>query len=175
MEYTLKDGKIIQIREVKLSDAVLLLDFFTIVNTETKNLIRDPGEDTMTLSDERKFIRRVMNSIYQYIYIVMYDEEIIGSIGFRSSHFQRITHRASIGMSVLQKFNNLGLGTIMMETIIKKAKEVGKLKMELTVRVDNPNAVHLYEKFGFEIEGACKKGFFVDNEFIDLHLMGKWL
>ena len=175
MEHTLKDGKIIQLREIMLSDAILLLDFFTIVNSETKNLIRDPGEQTMTLSDERKFIRSVIHSVDQYIFIAVFDEEIIGSIGIRSSHFQRIAHRASIGMSVLQKFNNLGLGTIMMKTIIKKAKEVGKLKMELDVRADNPNAIHLYEKFGFEIEGTCKNGFFVDNKFIDLHFMGKWL
>lgn len=175
MEYTLKDSKIIQIREIKLSDASLLLDFFTIINSETKNLIRDPGEFTMTLNDERKFIRRIMNSKNQYIFVVFFNNEIIGSIWFRSSHFNRITHCASIGMGVLQKFNNLGLGAIMMEVIIKKAKEVGKLKMDLDVRADNPNAIHLYEKFGFEIEGTNKKGFFIDNKYVDILSMGKWL
>jgi len=175
MEYTLKDGKMIDLREIRLSDAVLLLDFFKIVNLESQNLIRDPGEYTMTLNEERKFIRRIMASEDEYIFAVFFEEEIIGTIMFRSSHFQRIKHRASIGMSVLRKFNNLGIGTIMIENILNKAKEVGKLKMELDVRVDNPNAIHLYEKFGFEVEGTIQKGFFVENKYIDLLFMGKWL
>lgn len=175
MEYTLKDGKIIDLRKIKLSNAQTMLDYFVIVNSESKNLIRDPGEYTLTLNDERKFIRRILASNDEYMYAVFFEEEIIGTIMFRSSHFQRIKHRASIGMSVLQKFNNLGVGAIMLENIIKKAKEVGKLKMELDVRCDNPNAIHLYEKFGFEVEGTIKKGFFIENKYIDLLFMGKLL
>lgn len=175
MEHTIKQGKKVELRDIKLSDAALLLDFFKLVNLETKNLIREPEEFTMTLNEERSFIRRVMHSINEYIFVAVFEDRIIGTIGFRSSGFKRITHRVSIGMSILQEFNNLGLGTIMMDTIIKKAKKVGKLKIDLEVREDNKNAIHLYEKFGFQVEGKIKNGFFVDNKFVDLLFMGKLL
>ena len=175
MNYNLKDGRVVELREVKVTDATLLLLYFEKVNLESKFLIREAGEFTFTVNDERKFIRRTLKSNNEHISVAFLGDELIGSIGFRSSHLKRITHRASLGMSVLKDYNNLGLGSIMMEYILKIAKETGKLKMELEVRSENVNAIHLYEKFGFEHEGRIKKGFFVDNEYLDLLKMGKWL
>ena len=175
MERKLKDGRVVELREVKVTDATLLLQYFERVNLESKFLIREPGEFTFTVNDERKFIRRAIKSKNEHVAVAFLDDELIGSIGFRSGHLRRITHRASLGMSVLKKYNNLGLGSIMMEYIIKATENMGKLKMELEVRAENSNAIHLYKKFGFDIEGTIKKGFFVDNEYVDLLIMGKWL
>ena len=138
-------------------------------------MLREPGEYTFTINDERKFIRRVLKSENEFLAVVIYDNELIGSIGFRSNHLKRITHRGSLGMSVRKDFNNLGLGTLMMQHVIKQAIKMGKSKLELEVRADNLSAVHLYEKFGFELEGTIKKGFFVDNKYVDLLIMGKFL
>ena len=175
MECKIKDGRVVELREVEVTDATLLLEYFERVNLESKNLLREPGEYTFTVHDERKFIRRVLKSNNEYMAVVMYDEEIIGSIGFRSSHLKRLTHRGSLGMSVRKDFNNLGLGTLMMEYVINKAKEMNKYKIELEVRADNLSAVHLYKKFGFELEGTVKSGFFVDKKYVDLLIMGKFL
>jgi len=175
MEYKLKDNRVVELREVKVTDATILLEYFERVNLESKNLLREPGEYTFTVNDERKFIRRVVESVDEYMAVVIYEDEVIASIGFRSSHLRRIAHRASLGMSVRKDFNDLGLGTIMMHHIEEVAKEMGKTKLELEVRIDNLNAVHLYEKFGFELEGTTKSGFFVDEKYVDLLVMGKFL
>lgn len=175
MEYTLKDGRIVELRDVKVSDAVLLLDFFEIVNTETENLMREPEEYTFSVNDERKFVRRVIQSTHEHLVVAIIDDEIIGTIGIRNRNLKRVEHRVALGMSVLKKFNNLGLGTIMLNRIIEDAKGAKKLKMELEVRADNLSAIHLYEKFGFKLEGTITNGFYVDNKFIDLLFMGKWL
>lgn len=175
MEYTLKDGRIVELRDVKVSDAVLLLDFFEIVNTETENLMREPDEYTFSVNDERKFIRRVIQSTHEHLVVALIDGEIIGTIGIRNRNLKRVEHRVALGMSVLKKFNNLGLGTILLNRIIEDAKGARKLKMELEVRADNLSAIHLYEKFGFKLEGTITNGFYVNNKFIDLLFMGKWL
>lgn len=175
MEYTLKDGRIVELRDVKVSDAVLLLDFFEIVNTETENLMREPDEYTFSVNDERKFIRRVIQSTHEHLVVALIDGEIIGTIGIRNRNLKRVEHRVALGMSVLKKFNNLGLGTILLNRIIEDAKSARKLKMELEVRADNLSAIHLYEKFGFKLEGTITNGFYVNNKFIDLLFMGKWL
>ena len=175
MQHILKDGRVVDLREVKVTDASLLLEYFDRVNLETKNLLREPGEYTFTVNDERKFIRRVLKSSNEFMGVVIYDEELVGSFGFRSNHLRRITHRGSLGMSVRKDFNNLGIGSLMMKHVVEQAKEMNKLKLELEVRADNLSAVHLYEKFGFNLEGTVKKGFFVDDKYVDLLIMGKWL
>ena len=47
--------------------------------------------------------------------------------------------------------------------------------MDLEVRIDNYGAIHLYESLGFIKEGTIKNGFFVDNKYVDLLIMGKLL
>ncbi len=175
MEHKLKDGRIIELRDVKVSDAILLLDFFELVNTETENLMREPEEYTFSVNDERKFIRRVIQSTHEHLIVAVLDGEIIGTIGIRNRNLRRVEHRVALGMSVLKKFNNLGLGTMMLNRIIEDAKGARKLKMELEVRADNLSAIHLYEKFGFKLEGTITNGFYVNNKFVDLLFMGKWL
>ncbi len=52
---------------------------------------------------------------------------------------------------------------------------MGKTKMELDVREDNPSAIRIYEKVGFLKEGIRTQGFFVDGLYKNLILMGKLL
>lgn len=54
------------------------------------------------------------------------------------------------------------------------AKEKGFTRVELTVRVDNPRAKRLYEKFGFQIEGLCRRHMRVRGEYHDSYFMA-WL
>lgn len=51
-----------------------------------------------------------------------------------------------------------GIGKIMLETVLKAAKESGFEQAELEVISDNQNAITLYEKLGFQ-----KYGTFPDN------------
>ena len=47
-------------------------------------------------------------------------------------------------------------------------------RLELTVQARNKRAVHLYQKFGFGIEGTKKRGARTKNgEFLDVYLMAK--
>jgi ribosomal protein S18 acetylase RimI-like enzyme len=62
-----------------------------------------------------------------------------------------------------------------MEALIEEAKANKKHKIELEVRLDNKEAISLYEKFGFVVEGTRKDGFYAEERYIDLLLMGKIL
>ena len=44
-------------------------------------------------------------------------------------------------------------------------------RIELTVRVDNERARRLYERFGFKVEGRCRRHMFVDGRYEDGYLM----
>jgi RimJ/RimL family protein N-acetyltransferase len=171
--FKLKNGKTITIREVQVSDAEKVVTYFKQVNLESKNLLREPEEVTMTIEQEIKFLENVVKSNDQCMLTAWDQDTLISLTGFHGSGLKRIKHKVSLGMSVLKDYYNQGLGTKMMNVLCEKAKEYGKTKIELDVRKDNPAAIRIYEKAGFEIEGLRKKAFFSDGEYVDLVLMGR--
>lgn len=59
----------------------------------------------------------------------------------------------NMGISVVGKFRNMGLGALMLQTLLKWAKENSEVeKIDLKVDSSNQAALALYKKFGF-IEG----------------------
>lgn len=71
----------------------------------------------------------------------------------------------------------IGIGTISSNQK-KKCKHVGILgivitiKISLSVREENPRAIALYKKCGFEIEGVLKNETYIDEEFFNIVCMG---
>lgn len=175
MEKVLSDGQVIKLRKVQVKDASLLLDFLTEVNRETRNLSREPHEVTMSLEDEIAFIKRVLDSENDSFFVAFDDESVIGTIGYHGSSLERLRHKVSLGISVLKRYHGKGIGSVLMEALIEEAKANKKHKIELEVRLDNKEAISLYEKFGFVVEGTRKDGFYAEERYIDLLLMGKIL
>lgn len=173
MKYKLKNNIEIEIREIQLVDAQKALEYMKMVNAETKNLTREPDEFNITLEQEEAFITRVVGSTNEFSYTVWHDDQLISISGFHGSALKRMNHRVNLGISVLKEYHNLGIGSLLMILLVEKAKEFGKAKMELEVRADNPNAIKVYERAGFEVEGRRKKGFKVDGNYVDLLLMGR--
>lgn len=172
MKYRLKNGIQITIREATVNDAQILLDYVNQINKETKNLTREPEEFTMTLEQEEQFLKKVTESDNNAMFLAFYNGQAIASAGIHGSALSRLKHKVSFGISVLNQYHNLGIGTLLMETVIKKAKELKLHKIELEVRNDNTNAIHLYEKLGFYTEGIREDGFYIDGEYISLRQMG---
>lgn len=64
-------------------------------------------------------------------------------------------------MIVKKEYRNRGIGSEILEFLIKKAKESGFSEMTIGVDKDNVNALHLYRKYGFTgvlFEGADEDG-----------------
>ena len=172
MEKVLKDGSVVLIREALPNDAEVVLEYMKKVNEETKNLTREPDEFKMTVEQEEQFLLRNKESEDNCMLLLFKDAELICTAGIHGSSLRRLKHKVGMGISVLLEYHNLGVGSVMMEALIEKAKEYGKKKIELEVRIDNPSAIHLYEKYGFKIEGEREMGFFVDNKYVNLIEMG---
>lgn len=172
MKHTLKNGIQITIKEASVKDAQILLDYMNQINKETKNLTREPDEFTMTLEQEEQFLKRVEESHNNAMFLAFLDGRVIATAGIHGSPLSRLKHKVSFGISVFKQYHNIGVGTALMDTVIKKAKELKLHKIELEVRNDNPNAIHLYEKLGFFTEGIREDGFYVDGKYIGLRQMG---
>ena len=57
---------------------------------------------------------------------------------------------------VKKEYRNQGIGTQILDYLLKKALEMGYSEITIGVDCDNGNAVHLYKKFGFEIYEKAK-------------------
>ena len=69
-------------------------------------------------------------------------------------------------------FGEEGIGKNLLNSAIKRGKKTGITRFELTVRTDNKNAIALYNKLGFEIEGRLKNAMFIKDKYFDNYIMG---
>ena len=90
-------------------------------------------------------------------------EQIIG-IAHVSRLKRRMSHRASIGVSVRRCAWHRGVGTALMEKLIAFARNNSLEQLELEVRSDNERAIRLYEKFGFTKVGTIPAFLKVNGE-----------
>ena len=89
-------------------------------------------------------------------------------------HTYRSAHIVYLGgVAVHPRWAGKGYGFLMLKSIIDYAREIGFLRIELSVAIQNLKAMSLYEKVGFEKEGTLKKYTYLKekNIFIDEILM----
>ena len=86
----------------------------------------------------------------------------------------RLAHVAGLGMAVHDDYHNQGIGTALMEAAMDLVDNWINLKrLELDVFTDNQRAIHLYEKFGFVIEGTRRALAVRDGEYVEAHSMAR--
>ena len=77
----------------------------------------------------------------------------------------RKQHVATIGaLAVLPEHQGKGVASKMMAAVFMLLKERNINRLELIVECDNPKAIKLYQKLGFELEGTLRAYLKRDNE-----------
>ena len=77
-------------------------------------------------------------------------------------------------VAVHPDWQNKGIGTALTRAILDLADDsLGLRRLRLTVHADNQVAVHLYEKFGFQIEGREREAALKDGKYVDILVMGR--
>lgn len=97
------------------------------------------------------------------------DPQVVGTAGLHPvSGALRRRHAMMLGISVAQEAQGQGVGQALMAAMCDWADRWGQvLRLELTVFVDNPRAIALYRRHGFQEEGrhlgfALRDGRYVD-------------
>ncbi len=103
------------------------------------------------------------------------DGEVVGQFGLHTfANHPRRRHVGQIGMMVRDDWQGKGVGTALMQAGIELAERWLNLqRLELTVFVDNEAAIHLYKKFGFEVEGTLVRYAFRDGQYVDTYAMAR--
>ncbi|MGD9692411.1 MAG: GNAT family N-acetyltransferase [Phycisphaerales bacterium] len=99
--------------------------------------------------------------------------EVIGAYVLQR-RTDRLAHSAYIGsVGVAPEHQGRGVGSAMMREAINRLRAEGRHRIELYVSADNPRAISMYGRLGFEIEGTHRRFFRRAGEdaFVDEHSM----
>lgn len=80
-------------------------------------------------------------------------------------------HAGVLGMGLLPAFRHQGIGRRLLARAVQAAWDNGLTRIELTVREQNLNAVALYRKAGFHIEGLKRNSHRIDGHYENAYLM----
>jgi RimJ/RimL family protein N-acetyltransferase len=169
----------INIRHATPDDAEALVAYMhKLVNEPHNNIVLDPGQWTMTVEEERDFLRKRGEEDDGIFFVAECAGRIVGVASIRREARPTAHHAASLGVSVDIDHRRKGIGTALMRSLIDWAKENQLRRVELKVFVRNPGAIALYEKLGFVKEGLhrmvfCKQGQWVDEYTMAMILPGE--
>lgn len=158
--YILPDGRKIIIKSAGPEDVLKIKLHREKVCGETHFLAREPEDGPWNLEMIRARFERVANDDREFMVDAYLGDELIGELGITNAgtHLKYL-HRAYLGMSILQDFTGNGLGSFMMATALKQARENGYEQVELGVYSDNLIARHMYSKMGFKEYGMNPRAF----------------
>ncbi len=162
----------IHIRKAELKDA-------SIIAQAEQEIAKEPGFFCSSPSElsQKSVEESILSSRCIYL-VAEKNNQIVGHAFLEILNIASLKHIAELNIAVHKGHQNEGIGTLLMQTLIKLAKEEGSIeKIELKVRASNIRAIALYTKMGFSKEGLLKKRVKTNNSYIDdvmmaLHIKG---
>ena len=161
------------VREASASDAEKLIAFVNALADEPGIYIAlSPREFNLSVDEERVILEDYASSENSIFLLAELKGEIIANLNCRGGSRKATKHAVTLGMSVSKEWRNRGIGSILLQHAIDWARENPFVsRIELNVFVENTAAIHLYSKFGFQIEGLRRKSIFRDGKYHDDYLM----
>jgi RimJ/RimL family protein N-acetyltransferase len=157
------------IREANPSDAARMIGYMNRLSEEPdSNIEISPGEFNRPVEEEAGFLAEFAASEHSAFFVAEAGGKIVGVLNCKGSNRKAIRHAVTLGMSVDQDWRGKGIGSRLMACAIEWAKNTRTIKrIELAAFERNKIAIHLYQKFGFEIEGRRRKAGFRDGQYLD--------
>ena len=147
----LKDGTEATLRSPRPEDAQSMLDYLKATAGETEFVIRYPEECTMTLEQEERFIRSIVDSESDLMILCEIDGRIAGNCQLKFGTRIKTRHSGRVAIALYREYWGRGIGTILFNEMIKLAKQRGLMQLELEFIEGNDRGRALYEKMGFSV------------------------
>lgn len=137
-----------EIREVKTIEEARICDELLTL------LIRDESKYNKAI-DENFTVNNYFENIYfnknNNLLIALINDEIVGYVFAKEIENDETIKSVLIdGLFVKEEYRNQGIASALIENIVKVIKEKGITAIKIKVMSNNTNAIHLYQKYGFE-------------------------
>jgi RimJ/RimL family protein N-acetyltransferase len=161
------------VREATPTDAAAVIACAQAVFNEPGVMVlTSPDEFHPTLAEEEKFLADHQAAENSVFLIAVAGDEVIGMLGCTGGRRRGNRHVVMLGMSVHREWRDRGVGSALMARAVEWARAGGVVtRIELDVYVENARARHLYEKFGFMVEGR-RRAIYRDGHYHDDLIMG---
>lgn len=163
-----KKGKKILFRPLKISDLKEALNYINTLSLEDTFILRS-GEQ-LTEEEERKWLQDTQDGFTKKTVVrigAFYNGKLVGASDIKSLGL-REKHVGFFGLTVAKEFRKEGIGTALMEFVLKLAKEYLGLKIAtLGVFANNEGGKYIYKKLGFKEYGNLPKAILYKGEYID--------
>ncbi len=172
-ELSLNNNQRIILRSPSKDDAIDIIEYYKKSHDETDFLSSDSSEFNPSIQQEESWIKDIVESEKKIAIFAIIDNKIIGGVGVEPiSKLSRFNHRCNIGIAILKDYWGMGIGRILMDEAINKAKEIGYKQIELDVLESNTRAYALYIKLGFNIIGKNPSGLIINGiKEVELRMM----
>lgn len=111
-----------------------------------------------------------------FLQVALFENKPVGYILLETNTAGRLSHTAWLNMGVVDIFRGKGIGQLLVESALDKARQDKKIEIVyLMVRSDHIGAVRLYKKAGFEQLALLEKDTKIGDEYFDGILMRKFI
>ncbi len=165
----------ILIREATTDDAEELLKLNIKLDNESEFRAFKPGERDSNLKNYTKYLRAYLHSDNSTIIIAQNGVEIVGLLEAKGGDYTRNNHSVHIVIAILKEYYKRGIGTKLFSFLEEWAQKKSMHRLELSVFTYNQNAVALYKKMGFIVEGIKLHSFRIGDRYVDEYMMSKLL
>jgi RimJ/RimL family protein N-acetyltransferase len=178
--HQLRDGQVLTIREATVADARAILDYIEEVSGESDFLSFGPGEFALSVAEEEQLLRRHRDADNQlYLVATIGDgltralgRAIVSALVFTAGRRPRVRHSGEFGLSVRRRYWGLGIGSLMLDTLIDWANSTQIITViNLRVRTDHRRAIRLYERMGFVRQATIPRAILLDGQYYGHHWM----
>ncbi len=162
------------IREINKNDVDKWHEMNVELDKESPYMLYEEGERTKNIDVINGMIDGAVSG-KNLILVAEDNGKLVGLLIARIGNSKRVKHEAYIVVGIRKAYRNQGIGTEFFKQLNEWAVENRLRRLELIVVSNNENALHLYEKFGFEIEGVKRDSFCLNGIYLDQYYMGKIL
>ena len=158
----------IHIRRAELSDAAQIQRVYASSGTYAASLqLPHPSVD---LWQER--LRQVSRD--DTLLVAICDGVIVATAGLHIETTQRRSHVATLSLGGADSFTGRGVGSALLTELLSLSDNwLNLLRIELMVFCDSAASIHLYKKFGFDIEGTHRGASLRNGVFADSYSMAR--
>src|SRR5450759_3335512 len=153
-EEILRDGSRVLLRSIEKSDVPFWLDFISRLSTKTKYLRFHNIPKEMTEKDAIRYCT------VDYINSFAYIAEIGKTKGRKIiaiARYSRLPNKrsAEVAFAIEDAYQSIGLGTKLIEALVKVARENGISIFEADVLGQNLKMMEAFRDYGFDVSSHC--------------------
>lgn len=159
------------IREASEIDAYQLTFLMKNVEKTSMYMLMNAGERNTNENQMKHLITKIKNKSNSNIIVAEINNVLIGYLFVIGFSEIKKSHSAFIVLGIDESYRNKRVGTSLMKYLMQWFSKTSLVRLELSVISQNKNAIKLYTKFNFLIEGEKLNSIQIDNCFYNEFLM----